>query len=1455
MPVSSPDKPSIEELAEEFLERRRRGERPSLDEYAARYPDLAGEIREFFPVLGLVEDFKPATGDVTGSIAGATVTGVGTQPERLGDFRLLRSVGRGGMGVVYEAEQESLGRRVALKVLRSHRLHDPLILIRFHREAKAAARLHHTNIVPVFGVGEHEGAHFYVMQFILGLPLDAVLDEVRRLRGLATKARDGSRRAADSSTATGHPAVTDLAQSLATGRFVVTEPTEAGLRTVDETPPSSRGDGSSVGALELHGFSAATDSARVYARSVARVGVQVAEALDYAHRHGILHRDIKPSNLLLDPHGTVWVTDFGLAKVASDSDLTRTGDVVGTIRYMAPERFEGRCDVRADIYALGLTLYELLALRPAFGAEDRNALIREMTQEEPRSLRQVDPTVPRDLDTIIHKAIARDPKDRYATAADLRDELERFLSDRPIRSRPVSSLERYWRWCRRNPWLAVSNIAAAVLTTTLAIVSTIAAWNYGIQNRRISDELDKVKKTEQAAKEQEFEARVAQARAGRFSRQAGQRFESLKAVAKASRIRVTPELREEAIACMALPDLELERSIRFERDTDPFDVSPAFDRYAVGYRNGEVIFYRSDDQREILRLKCPGPVMQLTFSSDGAHLRASHVGPDGQIAQRIWDIRDERCITSVEIEAGDLTAVSHDGGFTPEGKFILGITRDNTLGRFDVETGRLVKEAKFVGRVIVWSPSPDGRCVAYLAENARDSVRIFDIEKGVEVASLPAYVGVGSVAWSADGRLLAVGGSEGTIRLWDTEQKTLVSSLEGHRHLVSSLVFMHASGLLISSSWDGSTRLWDPVRGRLLVTLRGSGGDIWRVSADERQVFHSSWGWGPTFLRIDTGRECRVLQHGLVGNRSARPYLGGIRSTAFSVDGRWLASAGFDGVHVWDCSTGQGIGHLPLGSTLSAAFSPDGRHFHTFGKAGFWLWPVTRSDPASANGLRIGPPRSLNLVAGLERGQAAWDGTGRFFVATDPMRQQSVVFDAEKAVEIVRDASHPGLAYAAISPDGRWVASTTWKAGPGRIWEVATRQVVKTFSASSQIAFSPDGCWFAESDNSTSIRLWHVGTWLPGPEIEKQNGGTFRFSPDSRLIASFGADFVELIDVNTRRHLATLASPPEASPGVTMVSFSPDGGQLAVGTSDPSVLLWDLRLVRRQLAELGLDWDAPPIPESVTDRTELAASRSLKVDFGPMTGHLEHYSVSAGPLVERYIERIKRNPDDSDAYHHRAHAFLNLNRDSEALADVSRAILLRPNDAHLYLLRAQVYAGPPRKLEPAIDDLESALKLDPSEDLARRLLAEYCNELAWKLATISQSPLNLDKALKLSLRSVNLVPGQQLSLNTRGVVLYRAGQYTEAISVLEKSLEAGKGQLAGFDLFFLASAHHRLGHRELARRYFDRAVEWVRRQSSLPEGYIKELQAFRAEAELLLRATFAALPDDVFAGVPGGPPR
>jgi len=382
----------FDRLAEEFATRCRRGESPSIGEYEARYPDLAERIRELLPSVAMMEQLKRDIGQAWDAEEGCS------HPKRLGEFHVVRELGRGGMGVVYEAAQESLGRHVALKVIHRHGLLDAKRLRRFRREAQAVAQLHHTNIVPIFGVGEHDGLPYYVMQHIRGSGLDVLLGQWRS---------DGPPR---------------------------------GVR---------------------------------HARFVARVGVQAAEALDYAHGQGVLHRDVKPANLLIDERETVWVTDFGLAKLTGQDDLTASGDVIGTLRYLAPEALRGETDGRGDVYSLGLTLYELLTLTPPFGALSPSELLRHVTEGRPTRPRKLDPTIPRDLETIILKATAREPEDRYPTAADLAADLKNFLDDRPIRARRANAGERLWRWGRRNRTTAALTATAAASLLLAAVVGWI----------------------------------------------------------------------------------------------------------------------------------------------------------------------------------------------------------------------------------------------------------------------------------------------------------------------------------------------------------------------------------------------------------------------------------------------------------------------------------------------------------------------------------------------------------------------------------------------------------------------------------------------------------------------------------------------------------------------------------------------------------------------------------------------------------------------------------------------------------------------------------------------------------------------------------------------------------------------------------------------------------------------
>ena len=476
-----------------------------------RYPHLADDIREILPAMVRLERALDPVQDLADPSPASHA--------RFRDFRIVREIGRGGMGVVYEAEQVSLGRPVALKVLTQRMLRDATQRLRFVREARAAARLHHTNIVPVFGFGEHDGIPYYVMQLIEGSALDAVIDEVERLEGLAA----------------GHPApdrrtATMSARSLLTGRFSLLHdlgPDEASTppeepdtpsRPIDSTPascprlggidppPAGRASGviSSVTQPKPDQGSGSSEARRLtYWQGVARLGVQIASALDYAHRSGVLHRDVKPSNLLLDASGTGWVTDFGLAKADDHQDLTATGDLLGTLRYMPPEAFEGRSDARSDVYSLGLTLYELVALRPAFGERDRTKLIRQVCHDEAARLRAIRPGVPRDLETIVHKAIEKEPSRRYPTAGELAADLQRFLDDQPIRARRTSTAERVARWSRRHKAWAAVLVGAAVLLVAATVVSTFAASYFqrlAAENGRLAGEREQQRSEAEAAR-------------------------------------------------------------------------------------------------------------------------------------------------------------------------------------------------------------------------------------------------------------------------------------------------------------------------------------------------------------------------------------------------------------------------------------------------------------------------------------------------------------------------------------------------------------------------------------------------------------------------------------------------------------------------------------------------------------------------------------------------------------------------------------------------------------------------------------------------------------------------------------------------------------------------------------------------------------------------------------------
>lgn len=502
----------VDVLLTEFVNRHRQGESPTIEEYVRRHPDLADEIRELFPMVVDMERLKEEK-----SVSSDNgYVGLGTDKlDQLGDFRILGEIGRGGMGVVYEAQQLSLGRRVAVKVLPEQSLGSEKRLRRFQREAQTAAKLHHTNIVPVFGVGQQDQHHYIVMQLIQGVGLDEILVQLRKItEQKVTYDLHGS-----SSSASRSVRVHQNALRLIRDEFEAPSPTVWDSSSFATDPPS-HGPGSSdfqtdvtmelvtgsVHSADYDQYPQSDESGEENARSrsteipplnetfwrsVAKIGVQVAEALEYAHQQGTLHRDIKPANLLLEEDGTVWVADFGLAKVASDTDVSRTGDIVGTLCYMAPERFREETDARGDIFSLGLTLYELLTLHRAFDDSDHGRLVQRITQTELKPPRHFIPEIPCDLETIVLKAAGREPSTRYQTAGELADDLRRFLEDRPIEARRITPAERLWRWCRRNRIVAGLAGAAFLLVCLVAVVATVGYKRESTQRRIVETERER----------------------------------------------------------------------------------------------------------------------------------------------------------------------------------------------------------------------------------------------------------------------------------------------------------------------------------------------------------------------------------------------------------------------------------------------------------------------------------------------------------------------------------------------------------------------------------------------------------------------------------------------------------------------------------------------------------------------------------------------------------------------------------------------------------------------------------------------------------------------------------------------------------------------------------------------------------------------------------------------------
>jgi WD40 repeat protein/serine/threonine protein kinase len=1182
---SASDQDTVDRLAEEFVARHRRGEHPAVSEYTERFPRYAAAIRDLFPALVLIEQFKPDAGDPTGTCAGAAEPG-SRRLERLGDFRILGEVGRGGMGIVYEAEQESLGRRVALKVLPGHARLDPRHLARFHREARAAAKLHHTNIVPVFGVGEQEGLHYYVMQFIPGQSLDAVLEELRRLRrsGLAAAgalpAVEGDQRDCESSAPDATAAA--VAQSLLTGQFARPEPDSAaiGVGTSDgPAPPSptitaadldpgqaetaaappASGDSSSTVCLPGQAdLSSLSSSRRGYWQGVARVGLQVAEALAYAHGQRVLHRDIKPSNLLLDHRGNVWVADFGLAKASDGEDLTHTGDVVGTLRYLAPERLRGQSDPRGDVYSLGLTLYELLTLRPAFDGSDRERLIQQVTRCEPPRPRQLEAGVPRDLETIVLKAIAREPAQRYATAGALAEDLQRYLEDRPIRARRVSWAGRLIRWGRRNKAVAallMSVIVALAVGFAVSTAQWIRADRHAAREAMLREEVRRdLYTSDMLAVQQSWEA-------GNVER-----------MEKLLRRHIPSEPGQTDWRGFEWQvfwrDYERARPFRTFRVSDTAWIFAA----TPNGRTLAVLVYvhapdPADERVEItLWDAATGWEPRIFRGTPETFGHAIALSPDGSTFATglCGDVKEgqPRLITLWNAATGTLRRKGPHGygakvtmgalAFSPDGKKLLWGDEDTTIYLWDLDTGEVRTFEGHKGFHTGVDFDPKGRWIA--SASIDGTVKLWDLESRHEVHTFPRLSSTTNVAFSPDGRYLAAG-TESGARMWDLArpEDPRQIDLKGQRNTQAfgNRLSFSPDGRYLASGSANTVRLWEVESGEARATLRG----------------HSLLVFGTAFLdggrMLASGGEDRTVKFWDVAQALAerdvlQAHSGRVESLAFAPDGLTLFSGGSDGlIRRWDRATGRPLAQLGIpevsGPVSGIAISRDGR---TLADPRLGLWDLEtgrllqlESFETSSKLILMAPvafsPVAAIVAMGYPDTIRLWDAATR-----KPLRPLKIPLQH-------------GVNSLTFSPDGRILAS----AGEDlkvTLWEVATGEklavhLVGHTVAIQSLAFAPDGRSLASGSRDGTVILWDIADPAQ-PSLRRKlegNAGAVlavAYSPDGKSIASGHDDgTVKLWDPASGRERCTLVG---HTAKVRTLAFSPNGSVLATGDAGGTIRLW-----------------------------------------------------------------------------------------------------------------------------------------------------------------------------------------------------------------------------------------------------------------------------------------------------------
>jgi eukaryotic-like serine/threonine-protein kinase len=1035
--------------------------------------------------------------------------------DTIGRYKLRQHIGEGGCGIVYLAEQtEPVRRRVALKVIKLG-MDTRQVIARFEAERQSVAMMDHPNIARVLDAGATDaGRPYFVMELVGGVKITDYCDQ----NNFSTRQR-----------------------------------------------------------LDLF--------------------IQVCRAIQHAHQKGIIHRDIKPSNVLVATQDGVpipKVIDFGIAKatqgrLTDHTVFTAFEQFLGTPAYMSPEQAElGGLDVdtRSDIYSLGVLLYELLTGKTPF---DTKAMMAGGLDEIRRTIKEKEPLTPStrlreefqlrnpsepelreriklvrgDLDWIVMKCLEKDRARRYETANGLAMDIERHLRQEPVVARPPSAAYKAQKFIRRNR--AVTAIAfVLVLGFSLSSWEAIRAW-------RAEREQIRLRRDAQAARQDAIEklrdSYLAQAGALRMSGRAGRRFESLSALRKAAAIRPSLALRNEAIACLPLSDIQRFGTKDFSASRQSIAIEPGFERYSLCQPGGEISVRRLSDDHELARLPSPGAaaIHAGPFSQDGRFLSVAY--HDNH--RRIWDSVN----STIVITLPGTQAVE----FSPDSR-TAAVSDATNIVIYAVPGGQILRTISLLGLISTNAPGwfrfdRTGERLALFTTEEETNVFVLDARTGLKLKTIQHTAPVLSVAWHPEAVLLATGCADKTVHIWDSRSGEKLR--EWRTESSVSLDFNHRGTVLASSGWDGHTRLWDVERATQLIAIYQSG-HILGFSPDDSKVVTDAWeGTKLEIFEVAYGHELRtpyeVPETDITGTE--RPII--------DASGTMVVSRASEGIALWDLSTMRRCSAQPFARKQSlVGFDAEAHNLILTGPEGLFRCPITKSGDGRPS--QFGQPLLVTAeCADVVAARMGWvSADGHICAIVGNSRCQ--LFRTDTFEKLSETGAQPTMRFGGLNRDGSLFASGAWRYPGVSVWNTQTGalvrqlpvEVAQTNSAAS-VAFSPDDRYLV-AGTAYDYRFWDVVSWSLARIIPQEPGNDFfpfmAFSRDGKILAgTHSRSKIRLHDAATGRVLTDLEAP--GSKMITGMAFNGDSTQLAVCDSTDSLRVWDLRKIRAELARLGLDWD------------------------------------------------------------------------------------------------------------------------------------------------------------------------------------------------------------------------------------------------------------------------------------------